>query len=75
MLHMMKPIQKAIDILGGAMPAAQALGVSHQSVYFWMSGDRTVPAELCPDIELATGVTCEELRPDVNWSVLRCATQ
>ncbi len=30
-----------------------------------------VPAEHCPAIERATGVRCEELRPDVAWSVLR----
>lgn len=36
-----------------------------------------VPSDYCPDIEELTGVTCEELRPDVNWSVLRksAATQ
>jgi DNA-binding transcriptional regulator YdaS (Cro superfamily) len=30
-----------------------------------------VPAEHCPAIERATGVRCEELRPDVPWEVLR----
>ncbi len=35
-----------------------------------------VPAEWCPSIERATRdqgavVTCEELRPDVEWSALR----
>jgi len=30
-----------------------------------------VPAEFCPDIEALTKVRCEELRPDVNWAVLR----
>ena len=28
-------------------------------------------AEYCPLIEKATGVRCEELRPDVEWAVLR----
>lgn len=39
----------------------------------WSLGRRQIPAERCPDIERATGgaVTCEELRPDVDWSVLR----
>lgn len=43
------------------------------SVNQWKTGKRKVPAERCPDIELATGgkVTCEDLREDVNWSVLR----
>lgn len=34
-----------------------------------------VPAEYCPDIEKLTGVKCEELRPDVNWQVLRQPAQ
>ncbi len=39
----------------------------------WKTGVRRVPAERCPAIEQATdgAVTCEELRPDVLWSVLR----
>jgi DNA-binding transcriptional regulator YdaS (Cro superfamily) len=34
---------------------------------------RPVPLNRCIDIELATDrqVTCEEMRDDVNWSVLR----
>ncbi len=32
-----------------------------------------VPAEHCPAIERATGgaVRCEDLRPDIEWGVLR----
>jgi DNA-binding transcriptional regulator YdaS (Cro superfamily) len=41
-------------------------------VYQWERQDR-VPAEYCPDIEAITGIACELLRPDVNWSVLRKA--
>lgn len=39
----------------------------------WAYEQRQVPAERCPDIERATGgaVRCEDLRPDVDWSVLR----
>lgn len=35
--------------------------------------DKRVPAERCPDIEklIHGAVRCEDLRPDVNWSVLR----
>ena len=38
----------------------------------WQKRGR-VPAEHCPAIERATGgkVRCEDLRPDVDWSVLR----
>lgn len=39
----------------------------------WRTGARPVPAERCPAIERATNgaVTCEELRPDVDWAFLR----
>jgi len=45
------------------------LGVSQQSLTNWKQ--RGIPAEYCPRIELLTGVRCEDLRPDVQWSVLR----
>jgi DNA-binding transcriptional regulator YdaS (Cro superfamily) len=52
---------------------ARAIGVSPVVVSLWNTGARQVPAERCPDIEAATGglVRCEDLRPDVQWSVLR----
>ena len=39
----------------------------------WANGVRQVPAERCPAIERATDgvVRCEDLRPDVDWGVLR----
>jgi DNA-binding transcriptional regulator YdaS (Cro superfamily) len=39
----------------------------------WRNGIRPIPAERCPAIERATGgvVRCEDLRPDVDWAVLR----
>ncbi len=41
----------------------------------WKTGVRRVPAERCPDIERETNgvVTCEEMRPDVDWAYLRRA--
>ena len=64
---------KAIELLGGVSNAARVLpGVkNYQTVQQWRVAG--VPAERCPDSEEATGgkVTCEELRPDVNWAVLR----
>jgi DNA-binding transcriptional regulator YdaS (Cro superfamily) len=69
----MTPIQAAIDKMGNATRLARALGVTTQAVCFWRTGARQVPAERCPAIEAATGglVRCEDLRPDVQWSVLR----
>jgi DNA-binding transcriptional regulator YdaS (Cro superfamily) len=56
---------------------ASILGYSdRRGVWAWFNSDRRFPAEHCPAIERATRdagqpVLCEELRPDVNWSVLR----
>jgi DNA-binding transcriptional regulator YdaS (Cro superfamily) len=62
---------------------ARALGVEPPTVNEWVKGGRRVPAERCPEIERLTReiaqqkgddalvVTCEELRPDVQWGVLR----
>lgn len=72
------PIQRACKALGSASALAAAIGKSPQFVSQLVSGHKQVPAELCPLIEKATRerpgaevVTCEELRPDVHWSVLR----
>jgi len=49
--------------------ADRGRSVSKASVSRWKKDG--IPAEVCPDIEALTGVKCEDLRPDVNWSVLR----
>lgn len=67
----MEPIERAISIAGSATRLAKSLGVSTQAVCFWRDGKRRIPAEQCPTIERETGVCCEDLRPDVDWSVLR----
>lgn len=58
---------------GNAARLACELSVSPVMVSQWASGTKAVPAERCPVIERATSgaVRCEELRPDVPWSVLR----
>ncbi|MFQ6876513.1 MAG: transcriptional regulator [Haemophilus parainfluenzae] len=50
---------------------AKKLGVTPQAVQQWFK--RKTPIIRCPEIEKFTEgkVTCEELRPDVNWKVLR----
>lgn len=67
----MNPVEKASQACGGQTALAKLMGVSPQAVNKWKSG--STPAERCPDIERVTGgaVKCEELRPDVDWSVLR----
>jgi DNA-binding transcriptional regulator YdaS (Cro superfamily) len=65
-------VEKAALAAGGVTALANAVGVSSQAPSMWKAR-RSVPAEYCPSIERATRgvVRCEELRPDVDWSVLR----
>lgn len=68
---------RAIKILGGPVRAAITLkvpGFRYQTVQSWLRN--RVPAEYCPVIEretraLGDTVTCEDLRDDVAWEVLR----
>lgn len=66
----------AVNIAGGqtALAAVVGRGVKQSHVWAWLNSknpDQMPPAEYCPAIEKATGVACEALRPDVEWSVLR----
>lgn len=63
----------ATHVVGGQTKLAVVLGVRGPTVAQWISGVRRVPAERCPDIERATEgrVRCEDLRPDIDWAVLR----
>ena len=63
-------LQKAIRSAGGVSALAKALRLRQSTVSNWPARGR-VPAEYCPSIERITGVRCERLRPDVEWSVLR----
>jgi DNA-binding transcriptional regulator YdaS (Cro superfamily) len=66
-------IRRACELVGGQSALARLLNIAPPTVNEWVKGDRRIPAERCPEIEDATDkrVTCEELRPDVRWSVLR----
>ena len=63
-------LEEAIAHMGGITALSRALGITGRSVVHQWRLNR-VPAEHCPDIERLSGVRCEELRPDVNWAVLR----
>lgn len=65
----MNALETAIQKAGGLTKLSNAINTRPNVVNNWRS--RGVPADSCPDIEAATGVRCEELRPDVNWAVLR----
>lgn len=66
------PLDHAIRLGGGITKFAKSLGLkSHMVVYQWTK--TRVPAEHCPAIERETGavIRCEDLRPDIEWCVLR----
>lgn len=73
----MDSIERAAEILGSQSALADLCGVSKGAVSQWKDADRQVPAEYCPLIERATDgkVRCEDLRPDVEWGVLRDKAQ
>ena len=66
-------ISNACAAVGGQSAMAGLLKVTPATVNQWVSGKRPVPAERCPAIERETqgAVTCEDLRPDVDWQYLR----
>lgn len=73
----MEALSRAIGILGGQAGLALAIGVKQQHVWNWLHRAKgVVPAEHCMSIERETRerglpVTCEELRPELPWYVLR----
>lgn len=66
-------LRRACDIVGSQLELARALDVVPSAVCQWVLGYRGIPADRCPQIERLTrgAVRCEDLRPDVEWSVLR----
>jgi DNA-binding transcriptional regulator YdaS (Cro superfamily) len=77
------PVERAAKALGSEAALASLLQVTRGAVNQWKGEGRKVPAEYCPTIEKATRqkaaeagdatlvVPCEELRPDIEWNVLR----
>lgn len=59
--------------LGAAAKLAAQLKVSPATLSQWRNARRPVPASHCMAIEKATkgAVTCEKLRPDLHWYVVR----
>ena len=70
-------IRKAVDLVGGNSKLSKLLSVRPPTVSQWISGVRQVPIERCIQIEDVTKgqVRCEDLRPDINWAVLRQTPQ
>jgi len=70
-------LHRAAAILGGQAALAVLLGYrDRRNVWPWLNTTREFPAEHCPTVERLTRekgkpVLCEELRPDVEWVVVR----
>lgn len=56
-----------------AADLARQIHVTPGCVSHWRTGIKSVPVSRCAAIERATKgqVSCEELRPDINWKYLR----
>lgn len=67
-------IKSLCDEQGGQTKLAKRLGVSQPTVNGWLRGEKP-GAESAIAIEGLTGgrFTCEQIRPDIDWSPLRHA--
>ena len=67
--------KEIIQALGGPTRVGHRLGIRSQAVSLWGKTDR-IPAERVPELELlarelGSPVRAEQMRPDVDWWVLR----
>jgi DNA-binding transcriptional regulator YdaS (Cro superfamily) len=63
-------LRRAIEVAGGLAKLGRMIDCSIQQVWNWTVSGRA-PVSACPKIEAATGVPCEELRPEINWEYMR----
>ena len=66
----MTTFDKIISHFGGKSALAKKFELTPWAVSKW---EKRIPAERCPDIEeMSQGkFRCEDMRPDINWAVLR----
>jgi len=69
---MNKAIEKAISGIGSQQILAKQCGVSQHTVSLWLNGGK-MDVKYIPAIIKATEgkVRAEDLRPDVDWAVIR----
>ncbi|HDR1048313.1 TPA: helix-turn-helix domain-containing protein [Pasteurella multocida] len=68
----MTGIKKVVDICGSQKKLADLCKVSQQAVNKWVKGGK-IDVKYIPAIIKATNgkVTAEEIRPDVDWAVIK----
>jgi DNA-binding transcriptional regulator YdaS (Cro superfamily) len=64
---MLRPLKKAIKLLGGQTLLAKILGISQQTVSTWIWRDKRLPVKYVLIVEKLTDsrVLRQELRPDI----------
>ncbi|WP_423729160.1 helix-turn-helix domain-containing protein [Histophilus somni] len=67
-----KNIKKTINLVGTQTKLAKLCGVSQPSISIWLNGGK-MDVKYIPSLIKATNgeVTPEDLRPDVDWEVIR----
>lgn len=59
-------LKRACEIAGGQKPLAERIGTTQSQVWYWLTrSKRGVPAEFVLPIERETGVSRNDLRPDL----------
>lgn len=61
------PLEAAIKAAGGTSALATVVGLGQSAISNWRARGTAPDPSYCPAIERATGVSVEELRPDVCW--------
>lgn len=61
--------ERACAAVNGPAALGRLLNKDRGTINHWRV---RVPVEHCPAVELATGVSCEELRSDLNWVRIPC---
>jgi len=66
-------LREAARVAGSQAAVAALCGKKQPHFQQWLRSHKGVPAEYCMAIEKGTGVTCEQLRPDLadQWQFLR----
>jgi len=58
-------LQRAVERAGTQARMADLCGVSQTAVWKWLQSSKRLPAEHVLRVELATGVSRHDLRPDI----------
>lgn len=57
--------RRGVDIVGGQAATARLLGVAQPTVWRWLQGNKSCPAEHVAVFEQATSIDRKKLRPDL----------